>query len=105
MARHERLPRLLPEFRDRPVYQVEVDVAQSEPAQALVASGKGRIVPVVAVPELGGDEDLLARHPAVSDSPADVLLVPVEARGVDMPVAHLQSELHGFPCDLSGRGL
>src|SRR6267143_3112541 len=55
----ERLPRLLPEFRDRPVYQVEVDVAQPEPAQALVAGGKGRIVPVVAVPELGSDEDLL----------------------------------------------
>src|ERR1022692_757594 len=41
---HQRLPGLAPELRDRPVDQIEVDVAQPELAQAPVAGGQGGIV-------------------------------------------------------------
>jgi hypothetical protein len=99
---HERLPCLAPELQDRPVDQIEVDVAQPEPAQAHVAGGQRRIVAVVAVPQLCSDEDLLACHPAVSHRSADVLLVPVNTRCVDVSVAYLQGELHGFLSDPSG---
>src|SRR5712664_715903 len=91
---HHRLPGLVPELRDRPVDQIEVDVAQPEASQALVAGGQGGIEAVIAVPQLRGDEDLLAWHSAVSDRPADILLVPVDHRSVDVPVARLQGELH-----------
>ena len=45
---------------------------------------------VVAVVELGGDEQLVARDAAGRDRAADALLVAVHLRGVEVPVAHLE---------------
>jgi hypothetical protein len=69
------------------VDQVEVDVLEPEPVQALVESLQRRVVPLLGVPQLGRDEDLLARQPRGSQRGADALLVPVGGGGVDVSVA------------------
>ena len=76
--------------RHRPVDQVEVDMVEAEPLQALVEGGQGRVVPLLGVPELGGDEDLLARQPGGGESRAYSGLVAVGGGGVDMAIAARQ---------------
>lgn len=44
----------------RPVHQVEVDVVEPEARQARVERGQRGFVALVGVPQLGGDEDLVA---------------------------------------------
>ena len=46
--------------RHRPVDQVEVDVVEAEPLEALLEGAQRRVVALLGVPELGGDEDLVA---------------------------------------------
>ena len=60
---------------------------------------------MVAVPQLGGDEDLLPRHPALPHRASHALLVPVQAGGVDVPVSDFQCELHGLLGRPPGRRL
>src|SRR5690606_24280846 len=62
--------------------------------QTLLTGADRLVVSVVVVPELGGDEDLLARHAALADRLADVLLVAVDPSGIDVPVAELERPLH-----------
>jgi hypothetical protein len=72
----------------RPVHQVQVDLVDAEPAQALL--GLGDRIAVPARIELGGDEYLVAGHAAVPQRPPDAFLVAVCLGGVDMPVAELE---------------
>jgi hypothetical protein len=74
-------------LRQRPVDEVEVDVVEPEPLQALVERRKGGVVALVGVPHLGGDEHLVTRHTALRDGRADLVFVLVELRGVDVAVA------------------
>src|SRR5262249_27720596 len=75
-----------------PVDQVEVDLVDPESLEATL--GHRRRVLACRV-ELGGDEDILARHAALAKRPADALLVPVRLGRVDMPVAELERPPHG----------
>ena len=85
----ERLPGLDEEVlgRRRPVDQVEVDVLHPEPPEALLERLEGRVEALLAVPELGRDEDLLARQAGGGDRRPDPLLVAVGGGGVDVAVA------------------
>ena len=83
--------------RQRPVDQVEVDVVEAEPAAALLEGLQGRVVALLRVPELGGDEDLLARDPGGGDRGADAGLVAVGGGGVDVAVAGRQRLLDRAP--------
>src|SRR4051812_5315038 len=76
----------------RPVDDVEVDLVDAEPPQAVLRRGRRVLVPRI---ELGGEEDLLARHAALAKPLADALLVAVRLRGVDVPVAELECPPHG----------
>lgn len=46
--------------RQRPVDQIQVEVVQAELLQGRVERAERGVVPLVAVPELGGDEEFLA---------------------------------------------
>src|SRR6188474_1270868 len=73
--------------RNWPVDQVEVDVVEAEPPEALLERGQGRVVALARVPQLGGDEDLLAGDPRRGYRRPDPALVAVRGGGVDVPVA------------------
>src|SRR4051794_18827154 len=49
--------------RRRPVDQVEVEVLHAEPGEALFEGRQRRVEALLFVPELGRDEDILARIP------------------------------------------
>ena len=66
---------------------VQVDLLDAEPFQAPLRLGL-RVLPRRI--ELGGDENLLARHAAVAKGAADARLVAVCLGGVYMAVAELQ---------------
>ena len=83
----ERAPRVEPLAGDGPVDEVEVDVIEAEPLQAGVERAQRAVVALVVVPQLRRDEDLLAREPLVAHRGADVGLVAVDARGVDVAIA------------------
>src|SRR6185312_13606499 len=76
--------------RDRPVDEVEIDVLDPEPLRARIERLQCRVVALVVVPQLRGDEDVLARDAAVADRGADIGLVAVDARGVDVAIAEPQ---------------
>ena len=70
-----------------PVDDVQVDVVDTEPLEALL--GFGRRIPVGRI-ELGRDEHLVARHATLAQPPSDALLVAVGLGGVDVPVPELE---------------
>jgi len=76
------------------VDQVQVDVIQAEFAQTAIDGGQRRIRSLVVVPQLGGDEQLVARDTGFGDGRTDTFLVAVGSRGVDVPVARLQCRRH-----------
>ena len=62
--------------------QVQVQVVQPEPAQARIKRAEGRLVTVMADPQLGGDEKIGAIDPAAHDALADLPLVEIGYWGV-----------------------
>ena len=74
----------------RPVDQVEVDVVEAEPAEARLEGRQRRLVALLGVPQLGGDEEVLAGESRGGDRRADALLVAVGGGGVDMAVAGVE---------------
>ena len=95
----------LVEFRrQRLVQDQQVDLLDAELASALVEAVQRLVVPVVADPDLGLDEDLGAVDAGLGDGLADLALVAVRGGGVDVPVAGRQRGLDGRT-GLLGRGL
>ena len=76
----------------RPVDDVQVDVVDAEPPEAVL--GLARRIGV-AREELGRDEHLLPGDAALAQRPADALLVAVGLRRVDVAVAELERPAHG----------
>jgi hypothetical protein len=74
------------------VDQVQVDLVDAQAPEAARGLGDGIFAPQV---ELGGDEDVLARHAAVAQPLAHALLVAVGLGGVDMAVPGLERPPHG----------
>lgn len=78
----------------RPMQQVEVHILEPELGGARRVRLERLVIPVVIVPELGGHEDLLARHLVLLAptpySVADLLLVPVDRRRVDVAVSYIE---------------
>ena len=83
------------EVRRRPVDQVQVDVVEAELLQRLGECRGGVGLPVV--PQLGGDEDLVARDARLRDRRTHPALVAVDRRRVDVPVAVGKGERHVLP--------
>ena len=79
-----------------PVHVVEVDVVDVEELERVVEGLLDVLGVVHVVPQLGGQEDLLARHARVADALADGLLGAVHGRRVDVAVAVLQGEGDGL---------
>lgn len=81
-----------------PVHQVQVDVVQAQVRQRLAAGPLHRVRVVRVVPELGADVDVLALDDALRDlgphRGAHLLLVLVEQRAVDVPVADVEGVHH-----------
>src|SRR3954451_10837424 len=73
----ERLPRLdiAVALRRRPMNQVEVDDVETEQLLAVVEGAQRRVVALVGVPHLGGDEQLIAGDAAVANGTADAFFV------------------------------
>ena len=74
--------------------QVQVHGREPEPLPARLERLQGGVEPMVVVPQLRRNEDLLPRESALPHRGADVRLVPVELRGVDEPVAGLERDRH-----------
>ena len=76
----------------------EIQVYRVQP-QPLHGAGKAALCALVAGvgdPQLGGDEQLLARHTAAADGAANRFFVFVSGSGINEPVAALNSLHHGF---------
>ncbi len=104
--RGERLPRLDVEAArgGGPVDEDQVDRGEAEPVEAPAHRLRRPLATVVVVPDLGGDEELVARDAGRADRPPDALLVAVHGRGVDVPVADLE-RLGDDPLGVSVRHL
>ncbi len=96
----ERAPGLAAAPLDRPMDQVEVDVLEAEPLHARIEGAERRVVAVIVVPQLRRDEHLAARKAARAEALADVDLVAVDARRVDVAVPAGEGGADGLP----GRG-
>jgi hypothetical protein len=71
----------------RLVDEVEVHVIEAQPLQRRVDRALGVLLAGILDPQLGGDEQLLARDAALLDGPPHGLLVAVRGGGVEGPVA------------------
>ena len=80
--------------------QVEVDEFELEPLEAVLEGVLRLLVAVVVVEALGRDEDLVAVEPRRAEGLADLGLVPVGGRRVDVAVAEIERAGDG----LSGLG-
>jgi hypothetical protein len=78
------------------VHQVQVDVVEPQTLRRRLERTPGVVLRgAVLNPELGGDEQLLARDSAGGDGPADRFLVAVGGGGVEVAVADLEGLGHG----------
>jgi hypothetical protein len=84
------------------VDDVEVDLIQTEPLEALLRLEHGVLAPRE---ELRRDEDLLPRDAAVAQRPSDARLVAIGLRGVDVAVAELERPADGPECEQAVRRL
>ena len=87
--------------RRRPVDEVQVDVVHPELVEAVIEGEEGFVVAVSVVPDLRGDEDLLARYAARPHPSADAALVGIQGSRVDVPVASTDGTLD----ELCGEGI
>ncbi|MCY1537293.1 hypothetical protein D9M68_727820 [compost metagenome] len=74
-----------------PVDEREVHVVRAQLQQAVLEAGHELVARQVVGPDLGGDEQLGARHAALGDSLADLGFVAVDLRGVDQAVAQVDA--------------
>ena len=58
------------------MHQVEVETVESKSGKALLARLQSRTVALVAVPDLAGHEDLVAREAARAKGPSYAALFP-----------------------------
>src|SRR5947209_8505893 len=86
----ERLPGLLSQTGHGPVDEVQIDVVEAELAATLLERPQRGLVALVVVPELGRDEDLFARDPALPNRGSEVALVPIQFRGIEQAVSDLE---------------
>ncbi len=83
--------------REGPVDQVHVQSVQPQVVQAAPASRQDLLVAMAVVPELRGDEHLVAGHPSPLyglQRGADVRLIAVDGGAVEVPVADLCGGQH-----------
>jgi hypothetical protein len=90
--------------RGWPVDQAKVNPVQLQPLKARLDRAQGGVMALLCIPDLGGDENLVAWNTAVADPVAQAFLVAVDRRAVDQPVAHLQRGSDGG-CGLVRRDL
>ena len=76
--------------------QVEVDDVETEQLLAVVKRAQRRVVALVGIPHLRGDEQLIARDAAVANGTANAFFVVVQRCRVDEAVARVQGGAHGF---------
>jgi len=69
------------------VDDVEVQAIDLQPLEASLGLGRRVLLPRV---ELGRDEHLVARDPALAQPLADAVLVPVRLGRVEVPIAQLE---------------
>src|SRR5215217_8007766 len=79
-----------------PVQQQEIQVVRAQGTQGVFGRGLERVRLEVAREDLRGEEDVRAVHFALREAIADLRLVLVRARGVDLPVADLERVADGL---------
>lgn len=84
------------------MHEVQVEVVGTQCIKRLLQTLGG--IGLVRVPQLGGDENLLARDTGIIDALPDLVLILVNERSVNVTVPVLESEGDGF-ADLSRRRL
>jgi len=72
----------------------QVDLVDTELGRAFLEAVKGLVVAVVADPDLGFNEDVIAGDAGAGESFADLLLVAVSGGSVDVPVAGRQGRVN-----------
>ncbi len=77
---------------------------QPQLGQAGVEGTQSAVVALVGIPQLGGDEQLIARQTSLGDGLADALLVAVDGRGINVAIAQVEGRLDHLS-GLVGRGL
>ena len=84
--------------RDWPVDQVQIEEVQLEVSQGLLASTRHRIRCVKIIPELGCDPEVFAADDALGKQLgqclAHLVLVLVDRRTINVPIAALDGRLH-----------
>jgi hypothetical protein len=78
------------------VDQVQVDVVEAEPLEALGQRPRRALGALAVVPQLGRDEDLVARQARGRQPLPHTGLVAVDRGGVDVAVARLECEPDGL---------
>src|SRR2546425_11506454 len=91
----DRLPRLLSQTRHRPVNEVQVDVVEAEVAAALLERPQCGLVALVVVPELGRNEDLFPRDPALPNRGSYIAPVAIQFRRIEQAGSALESGRDG----------
>src|SRR4051812_28955758 len=86
----ERAPGFEPQPRHGPVNQIQINVLETEALQAALESAQRGVIPLVLIPELGGDEYFGARDAGVTNRLTHLVLVAVHARGVHVAIPLLQ---------------
>ena len=88
-----------PAVRRRPMHEIEIEIFELQPRQAVARRAQRRVEAVRVVPEFCGDERLGAGDAAARQALPDAGLVAVSRGGVDMAIAGLQRRLD----DVGGR--
>ena len=88
------------------MHEVEVEIVETQVGERLAARGDDVLFGVLVVPQLRGDPDLLALDPAADDllkRSADEVLVAVNRRAVEVPIADLGRACEPLRRPLSAR--
>jgi hypothetical protein len=81
--------------RERPMYEIEIEIVETQITKGLLACGDDVALTVFVVPQLGCDPQVVLPNPGIENRLqrlADEVLVPIDRGAVEMPVSQIHRE-------------
>ena len=79
----------------RPMHQIQIQIGHAQITQCLIHRRLDVLRRMLGIPQLAGEEDLLAWDPGIANSLTNFRLIAIDGGAVDVPISLAQGDFHG----------
>ena len=77
------------------MHQIQIQILHAQITQCLIQRRLDVLRRMLGIPQLAGEEDLLAGDPGIANSLSNFRLIAIDSGAVDVPVSLAQGDFHG----------